>query len=68
MAKIIFLFYILIGRVIPMDEQVGSRKTYVLNFKDGTCVEYAYRQEILEYIESGTFEYDDTLDELHLNK
>lgn len=58
-TNIIFYFYLLIGRVIPMNEQYEGRETYILRFEDNTVVEYCYKEEILEYIESGTFEYND---------
>jgi hypothetical protein len=33
-----------------------------LFFKDGKVVDYAYKAEILEYIETGTFEYNEDLE------
>ena len=59
MNAILFYFYILVGRVIPMHEQHEGRDVYVLRFKDHTAVEYCYKEEILEYIETGTFEYNE---------
>lgn len=62
MAGILFYFYILIGRVIPMHEQYEGKDMYVLKFKDRTVVEHCYKEEILEYIETGTFKYNEDYD------
>jgi hypothetical protein len=42
---------------------VEGRNTYALFFPDGKVVDYAYKAEIIEYIETGTFEYDETLED-----
>ena len=60
MYSILFYFYIILGRVTPMFEPVDGRETYVLHFSDGTVVEYAYKEEIVEYLQTGTFEYEET--------
>ena len=59
MAHILFYFYILIGTVIPMHEEHEGREMYVLKFQDGSVAEHCYKGEIIEYIQTGTFEYDD---------
>lgn len=62
MNAVIFYFYLLVGRVIPMHELHEGRDMYVLKFKDHTAVEHCYKEEILEYIETGTFEYNEDYD------
>lgn len=59
MNTLIFYFYLLVGRVLPMHEQHEGRDVYVFHFSDKTVVEYCYKEEILEYIETGTFEYNE---------
>jgi hypothetical protein len=59
MAHITFFLYLLIGNVIPMHEEHEGRDMYVLKFKDGGVVEHCYKEEIIEYIQTGTFEYND---------
>lgn len=48
------------GIITRADDHEG-RPTYHLNLPDGTTYEYAYAEEILEYLITGTFEYDETL-------
>ena len=40
---------------------MDGRNQYALFFPDGKVVDYAYKEEILEYIDSGTFEYNEDL-------
>jgi hypothetical protein len=61
-AQIIFIWYLITGTVIYQHD-VEGRNTYALFFPDGKVVDYAYKAEIIEYIETGTFEYDDTLED-----
>jgi len=62
LTKLIFALYLWTGAVVPQDEHEG-RKTYVIFFKDGTCVDYAYKAEVYNWIETGSFQYDDTLED-----
>lgn len=48
------------GIITRADEHDG-RPTYHLNLPDGTTYEYAYAEEIIEYMVTGSFEYDETL-------
>jgi hypothetical protein len=61
-AQIIFIWYLITGTVIYQHD-VEGRNTYALFFPDGKVVDYAYKAEIIEYIETGTFEYDETLED-----
>jgi hypothetical protein len=62
-TKAVFIWLLLTGQVEYQQNGGDGRKQYALFFEDGTVVDYAYKAEILEYIETGTFEYDDTLDD-----
>ncbi len=64
MTKLIFIWYILTG-TIEYQQTMDGHKQYALFFEDGKVVDYAYKEEILEYIETGTFEYNE---DLELNK
>lgn len=61
-AQIIFIWYLITGTVIYQQDMDGKRQ-YALFFPDGKVVDYAYKAEIIEYIQTGTFEYDDTLED-----
>lgn len=61
MAKLIFAWYLLTGTV-EYQQTMDGHKQYALFFKDGKVVDYAYKGEILEYIETGTFEYNEDLE------
>lgn len=58
MKTIIFIWYLVSGTIVPQDK-VEGRQTYALFFEDGKVVDFAYKGEILEYIETGTFEYNE---------
>jgi hypothetical protein len=58
MKTIIFIWYVFTGTVVPQHD-VDGRQTYALFFKDGKVVDFAFKSEILEYIETGTFEYNE---------
>ena len=64
MTKLIFICYLATGTV-QYQQTMDGHKQYALFFKDGKVVDYAYKGEILEYIETGTFEYNE---DLKLNK
>lgn len=57
--KIIFIWYVVTGVITPTDN-VDGRKIYTLKIED-KIIEYAYKGEILEYLETGTFEYNEKL-------
>jgi hypothetical protein len=58
MKTIIFIWYLVSGTIVPQDK-VEGRQTYALFFEDGKVVDFAFKAEILEYIETGTFEYNE---------
>jgi hypothetical protein len=72
MNEIIFLWYLITGTIV-FQKNVDGRDTYRINFDELTVitegdkkfisytVDYAYKAEILEYIDSGDFEYNEDL-------
>jgi hypothetical protein len=61
MTKLIFIWYLVTGTV-QYQQTMDGHKQYALFFKDGKVIDYAYKSEILEYIETGTFEYNEDLE------
>ena len=61
-AKLIFTWYLITGTVVYQQDMDG-RNQYALFFKDGKVIDYAYKEEILEYIETETFEYNEDLED-----
>lgn len=64
MTKLIFIWYLVTGTV-QYQQTMDGHKQYALFFKDGKVIDYAYKAEILEYIETGTFEYNEDLEFNH---
>jgi hypothetical protein len=62
LTKLIFVLYLWTGTVTPQDEHEG-RKTYAIFMEDGTCIDYAYTAEVYNWIETGSFQYDETLED-----
>jgi hypothetical protein len=61
MTKLIFIWYLVTGTV-QYQQTMDGHKQYALFFKNGKVIDYAYKSEILEYIETGTFEYNEDLE------
>jgi hypothetical protein len=59
-AKAVFIWLMLTGQV-KYQQTMDGRKQYALFFEDGKVVDYATKAEILEYIQSGDFEYNEDL-------
>ena len=60
MTKLIFTWMLLTGQVTRTRDHEGH-KQYRLNLGDDLRAEYAYKEEVLEYIETGNFEYNEDL-------
>lgn len=58
-TKIIFIWYLATGVVRPTDH-VDGRQIFTIKQKN-FIVEYAYRGEILQWIDSGSFVYNEDL-------
>lgn len=64
--ELIFMLMLAGGQVQPMQQQNEGRELYIICVEDAKtdkmfCFEHAYKEEILEYIETGTFEYNEFL-------
>ena len=55
MSKLILLMYLLTGKVEKVDG------LYTIHTSESSVIEYACEGEVLEYIETGVFRYDDNL-------
>jgi len=55
MSKLILLMYLLTGKVEKVDG------LYTIHTTENSVIEYACEGEVLLYIETGVFEYDDNL-------
>ena len=61
MFKLLFMWYSITGVIVPQDT-VDGRRTYTIKTKTG-IIEHAYKAEVLEYLETGTFEYNEDLED-----
>ena len=58
-AKLMFILHLHSGFIVATDD-VDGRTIYSIPSKD---IEYAYKSEILQYMETGVFVYDETIDD-----
>ena len=58
-AKLMFILQLHSGIIIPTDD-VDGRTIYSIPSKD---IEYAYKSEIIDFMQTGVFTYDETLDD-----
>ena len=58
-ANIMFVLQLHTGIIIPTDD-VDGRTIYSI---PSANIEYAYKAEIIQYLETGTFTYDETIDD-----
>lgn len=61
--KLLLMFTTLLnlGFVEPMYEENDGRHMYYIYLSDGQVIEHAYKEEVLEWIQTGTFEYNEAL-------
>ena len=57
--KLMFILKLYSGIIIPTDD-VDGRTIYS---SPSAGIEYAYQAEIIQYLETGVFTYDETLDD-----
>jgi hypothetical protein len=63
MTQLFFLFMIATGTIIPeKKENIQDRQTYTICCADSKTYEFVYIEEIFEYIETGSFEYNEDLE------
>lgn len=60
MAKLLFVWYIINGSVVCTHKTAEGDKLYCVTQKEVT-IEYAYKEEVLEWIKTDTFEYNEDL-------
>jgi hypothetical protein len=58
-ANLMFVLQLHTGVIIPTDK-VDGRTVYSM---PSANIEYAYKAEIIQYLETGTFTYDETLED-----
>jgi hypothetical protein len=58
-AKIMFILQVHSGIIVPTND-VDGRIIYSI---PTVGIEYAYKSEIIQYLETGVFTYDETLDD-----
>lgn len=58
-ANIMFVLQLHTGIIIPTDD-VDGRTIYSM---PSAGIEYAYKAEIIQYLETGVFSYDETLED-----
>lgn len=58
-AKIMFILQLHSGFIVASND-VDGRTIYSI---PTVGIEYAYKTEIIRYLETGTFQYDDTIDD-----
>jgi len=57
-AKLMFVLHLHSGFIVASDD-VDGRTIYSIPSKD---IEYAYKSEIIDFMQTGVFTYDETLD------
>lgn len=62
-TKVMFIWYMATGVVVPQSD-VDGRDTYAIFFENNTVVDYAYTGEVLNWIRTGKFVYDENLKDL----
>ena len=60
MITLKFIYLIFIGKIVLGDVNDG-RQMYNIQCDDNTIIEYAYKPEVYNYLETGVFVYDETL-------
>ena len=58
-AKLMFVLHLHSGFIVASDD-VDGRTIYSIPSKD---IEYAYKSEIIDFMQTGVFTYDETLDD-----
>ena len=60
MITLKFIYLIFIGKIVLADVNDG-RQMYNIQCDDNKVIEYAYKPEVYQYLETGVFEYDEML-------
>jgi len=63
MTQLFFWLMIAAGTIIPdKKENIHDRQTFTICCADSKTYEFVYLEEIFEYIETGSFEYNEDLE------
>lgn len=62
-TKVMFIWYMVTGVIVPQHE-VEGRDTYAIFMENNTVIDYAYTGEVLNWIRTGEFVYDEDLKDL----
>lgn len=62
LTKLIFVLHLWTGTITPQHD-VDGRETYAIIMEDGTCIDYAYKAEVYHWIETGSFQYNEDLED-----
>ena len=62
MSKLVFVWWLLNGTITPAGEHEGHKMYTVWFNKTNQVIDYAYKAEVMNYIKTGVFEYDDFLE------
>ncbi len=62
MTKLILAWHLITGTVCTYPDVDGT-KLYAIHLQDNTCIEHAYKSEVLQWIKTKEFQYDDTLED-----
>ena len=73
MSSLIFSWLLSVGFVVPMEKTNEGRELYILYIvehetEETLAYEHAYKEEIMEWIQTGDFEYDKDLKMLELRR
>ncbi len=62
MSKLVFIWWLLNGTITPAGEHEGHKMYTVWFNETNQVIDYAYKAEVMNYIKTGVFEYDDFLE------
>lgn len=54
-----FKIMLLLGIIVPMEEQYQERDMYTVYLSDGGIIEHAYKEEVFRYIKTDEFLYEE---------
>jgi hypothetical protein len=60
MITLKFIYLVFIGKIVLGDVN-DNRQMYNIQCDDNTIIEYAYKPEVYNYLETGIFIYDEQL-------
>jgi len=58
---LVFTYLLNLGFIESMNESNDNREMYIIHQPNGNVIECAYKEEVIEWIMTGTFEYNEDL-------